>query len=263
MEAFKGGRAAPAAAAPAAAAAAAAPAAPAAAPAAAAAAPPATTVSQLRGTTVPFTPMQLAVAKNMNASLAVPEFRVSMTVTTDALDALYKRVKPKGVTMSGLLAKAVGVALASHPIMYAATTPDGAGIAYNAHVNVAMAVAMPDGGLITPVLKDADSTDLYSLSRSWADLVKRARSKSLAPDEYTLGTFTISNLGMFGVDTFGAILPPGTGAILARRWLATRPSSHPQDGSIRVRKVMHLNLTADHRHIYGADAAGSCRRSRR
>lgn len=76
---------------------------------------------------------------------------------------------------------------------------------------MALAVAMPDGGLITPVLKDADKVDIYQLSRNWADLVKRARSKQLQPDEYNSGTFTISNLGMFGVDTFDAILPPGEG----------------------------------------------------
>lgn len=68
---------------------------------------------------------------------------------------------------------------------------------------------MPDGGLITPVLKDADATDLYQLSRNWGDLVKRARSKQLAPDEFNSGTFTVSNLGMYGVDFFDAILPPG------------------------------------------------------
>lgn len=84
-----------------------------------------------------------------------------------------------------------------------------------------MAVAMPDGGLITPVLKDADATDIYTMSRQWADLVKRARGKQLAPDEYNSGTFTISNLGMFGVDTFDAILPPGVRAVQALCWLLT------------------------------------------
>ena len=198
--------------------------------------------------------MQVAVSKNMLESLKVPEFRVAMRVETDALDALYKRVKPKGVTMSGLLAKACGVALAKHPLLYAACTPDGSGITYNENVNVAMAVAMPDGGLITPVLKNADSTDLYQLSRNWGDLVKRARSKELKPDEYNSGTFTISNLGMFGVETFGAILPPGTAAILAVGGSLPTVVADAQ-GRIAVRKVMQLNLTADHRIIYGADAA--------
>ena len=91
----------------------------------------------------------------------------------------------------------------------AACTADGNGTTYNEHINVALAVAMPDGGLITPVIKDADSTDIYQISRNWADLVKRARSKQLAPDEFPSGTFTISNLGNFGADIFDAILPPG------------------------------------------------------
>ena len=251
VEAFKGGKAPLAA--PAVVAASGASATPAAAPSSAPAA--ATTVSQLAGTTVPFNGMQVAVSKNMLESLKVPEFRVAMRVETDALDALYKRVKPKGVTMSALLAKACGVALAKHPIMYAACTADGLGITYNANVNVAMAVAMPDGGLITPVLKNADQTDLYQLSRNWGDLVKRARSKELKPDEYNSGTFTISNLGMFGVETFGAILPPGTAAILAVGGSLPTVVADAQ-GRIAVRKVMQLNLTADHRIVYGADSAG-------
>ncbi len=93
--------------------------------------------------------------------------------------------------------------------MCAACTADGNGVTYNEHINVALAVAMPDGGLITPVIKDADATDIYQISRNWADLVKRARSKQLAPDEFQSGTFTISNLGNFGADIFDAILPPG------------------------------------------------------
>lgn len=250
VEAFKGGKVV---AAPAVVAASGASATPAAAPSSAPAAA-ATTVSQLAGTTVPFTGMQVAVSKNMLESLKVPEFRVAMKVETDALDALYKRVKPKGVTMSALLAKACGVALAKHPVMYAACTADGLGMTYNANVNVAMAVAMPDGGLITPVLKNADQTDLYQLSRNWGDLVKRARSKELKPDEYNSGTFTISNLGMFGVETFGAILPPGTAAILAVGGSLPTVVADAQ-GRIAVRKVMQLNLTADHRIVYGADAA--------
>jgi pyruvate/2-oxoglutarate dehydrogenase complex dihydrolipoamide acyltransferase (E2) component len=82
------------------------------------------------------------------------------------MDALYKELKSRGVTMSALISKACGVALAAHPRLWAACTPDGAGITYNEHINVANAVAM-DGGLITPVLKDADSTDIYTLSRNW------------------------------------------------------------------------------------------------
>ena len=204
------------------------------------------------GETVPFNTLQGAVNRNMEASLAVPCFRVGYTITTDKLDAFYKQVKSKGVTMTALLAKAVAVTLARHPQVNAATT--AAGMTYPADVNVAVAVAMEDGGLITPVLRGADRTDLYEMSRQWKDLVKRSRSKQLQPEEYSTGTFTLSNLGMFGVDRFDAILPPGTGAILAVA--ASRPTVVAgQDGSIAVKRQMQVNLTADHRVIYGADGA--------
>ena len=204
------------------------------------------------GETVAFNTMQGAVNKNMEASLAVPCFRVGYTITTDKLDAFSKLVKPKGVTMTALLAKAVAVTLARHPQVNAATT--AAGMTYPSDVNVAIAVAMEDGGLITPVLRNADRTDLYEMSRQWKDLVKRSRSKQLQPEEYSTGTFTLSNLGMFGVDRFDAILPPGTGAILAVA--ASRPTVVAgKDGSIAVKRQMQVNLTADHRVIYGADGA--------
>ncbi len=204
------------------------------------------------GETVPFNTLQQAVVRNMNASLAIPCFHVGYTITTDALDAFYKEVKGKGVTMTALLAKAVGVVLARHPQVNAAASE--AGMSYPTAVNVAVAVAMEDGGLITPVLPEADRTDLYTLSRTWADLVSRARTKQLKPEEYSTGTFTLSNLGMFGVDRFDAILPPGTGAILAVA--ASRPAVVAgKDGSIAVRRQMQVNLTADHRVIYGTHAA--------
>ena len=206
------------------------------------------------GDTVAFNTLQNAVNRNMLASLAVPCFRVGYTITTTKLDAFYKQVKSKGVTMTALLAKAVAVTLARHPQVNAATSADGSAMAYPAAVNVAVAVAMEDGGLITPVLASADKTDIYALARNWADLVARARTKQLQPEEYSTGTFTLSNLGMFGVDRFDAILPPGTGAILAVA--ASRPTVVAgKDGSIRVANQMQVNLTCDHRTIYGAHAA--------
>lgn len=204
------------------------------------------------GQVVKMNTMQVAVVKNMVATLDVPIFRVSYTITTNALDKLYKQVKPKGVTMSALLAKAIAMTLQKHPLLNASYVENG--IHYNGDINIAVAVAMPDGGLMTPVLKQADQQDLYSLSRSWKDLVDRARTKQLAPDEYSTGTFTISNLGMYGVDSFDAILPPGQGSIIAIG--ATRPTVvATADGMMGVRQQMTVNITCDHRIIYGADAA--------
>jgi pyruvate dehydrogenase E2 component (dihydrolipoamide acetyltransferase) len=204
------------------------------------------------GETVPLNTLQKAVVQNMMATLQVPTFHVSYTITTDALDKLYKQVKSKGVTMTALLAKAIALTLKNHPTVNASYTD--AGIRYNSAINIAVAVAMPDGGLITPVLQNADRIDLYSLSRHWKGLVDRARAKQLQPEEYSTGTFTLSNLGMFGVDRFDAILPPGQGSILAVG--AARPQVVANaDGMFGVKSQMSVNITSDHRIIYGADAA--------
>ncbi|MBD3885252.1 2-oxo acid dehydrogenase subunit E2 [Phormidium tenue FACHB-886] len=204
------------------------------------------------GQVVALNTLQNAVVRNMMASLQVPVFRVGYTITTDNLDKLYKQVKSKGVTMTALLAKAVAITLQKHPIVNAFYTEQG--INYRSSINVAVAVAMDDGGLITPVLQNADQLDLYSLSRLWKDLVDRSRSKQLQPEEYSSGGFTISNLGMFGVDRFDAILPAGQGAILAVG--ASRPLVvATPDGMMGVRNQMQVNLTCDHRIIYGAHAA--------
>ncbi|KAL4197323.1 hypothetical protein AMTRI_Chr04g250510 [Amborella trichopoda] len=201
-------------------------------------------------TVVPFTTMQGAVSRNMVESLSVPVFRVGYSVTTDALDALYKKVKSKGVTMTALLAKATAMALAEHPVVNA-SCKDGKSFTYNASINIAVAVAI-DGGLITPVLQDADKADLYLLSQRWRELVDKARAKQLQPHEYNSGTFTVSNLGMFGVDRFDAILPPGQGAIMAVG--ASKPTVVTGgDGFFSVKSKMQVNVTADHRIIYGAD----------
>ncbi|HEY9750270.1 MAG TPA: dihydrolipoamide acetyltransferase family protein [Allocoleopsis sp.] len=204
------------------------------------------------GQVVPLTTLQNAVVRNMMVSLSVPTFHVGYTITTDNLDKLYKQVKSKGVTMSALLAKAVAMTLQKHPLLNASYTEQG--INYPASINIAVAVAMEDGGLITPVLRQADQMDLYSLSRTWKDLVDRARLKQLQPEEYNSGTFTISNLGMFGVDRFDAILPPGQGSILAIG--ASRPQMvATEDGLFGVKRQMQVNITCDHRVIYGAHAA--------
>jgi len=213
---------------------------------------PAPMPTPVAGQVVSMTTLQNAVVRNMVASLQVPTFNVGYTITTDNLDKLYQQIKSKGVTMTALLAKAVAVTLQKHPLLNASYVEQG--IQYRAGINIAVAVAMDDGGLITPVLQNADQADIYSLSRNWKTLVERARAKQLQPEEYNTGTFTLSNLGMFGVDRFDAILPPGQGSILAIG--ASRPQVvATADGLMGVRQQMHVNITCDHRIIYGANAA--------
>ncbi|KAJ1440219.1 2-oxoacid dehydrogenases acyltransferase-domain-containing protein [Ochromonadaceae sp. CCMP2298] len=199
----------------------------------------------------PMSGMQKAVAKNMEKTLDVPVFRVSREIYTDDFDALYVQLKPKGVTVSAMLAKAVAEVLKKHPVVNAAYV-DG-GVKYSKDVNVAMAVAI-DGGLMTPTIVKANEMDLFQIGRVWKELVGKAKEKKLTPAEYSTGTFTISNLGMFGVQQFDAILPPGTGSILA---IAASTPKVVQDmsGQLKTVKCMTVTITCDHRHIYGADAA--------
>lgn len=202
---------------------------------------------------VPFTGMQRAVAKNMDATLSTPVFRVSREIEMDEFDALYLSVKSKGITVSALLAKAVALALEKHPIINSSYSPEGT--VFNADINIAMAVAI-DGGLITPTLKYANERNIMDLGENWKELVQKAKDGKLTPDEYNSGTFTISNLGMFGVSQFDAILPKGMGGILAIG--GTQEYIVPCDKAVlgmKKVKKMTVTLTADHRQIYGADAA--------
>lgn len=139
---------------------------------------------------VALTGMQKAVAKNMEKSLSVPVFRVSRDIVTDNFDALYAKLKSKGVSVSALLAKAVAEVCKKYPIMNAAFDATKSEIIYNDNVNVAMAVAI-DGGLITPTIMKAQDMDLFAISRTWKDLVDRAKSKKLSPAEYSSGKFAV------------------------------------------------------------------------
>ncbi len=213
--------------------------------------PPASAIAAA-GTITPLSTLQQAVVRNMVASLAVPVFRVTYAITTQALDALYQHIKGKGVTMTALLAKAIALTLTKHPLLNSRYSDQG--IVQPEGIHVAVAVAMEDGGLVTPVLVNPHQQDIYSLSRTWQDLVKRAKAKQLQPQEYNSGTFTLSNLGMFGVEEFDAILPPNQGAILAVGAAQPEVVALP-DGCIAVRRRMRVTLTCDHRVIYGAQAA--------
>lgn len=221
------------------------------------AAQPGAEVVELPGDFVPFTGMQKAVSNNMEATLSVPEFRVSREIQMDAFDNLYKALKPQGVTVSAMLAKAVALAIAKHPIINSSYSEQGGapGIQYNQDINIAMAVAI-DGGLITPTLKYANERSMIELGENWKELVGKAKSGTLTPDEYQSGTFTISNMGMFGVTDFGAILPVGSGGILAIG--GTQETIVPDSAAVlglKKVKKMKVTLTCDHRQIYGADAA--------
>ncbi|KAL3923750.1 MAG: hypothetical protein SGILL_001474 [Bacillariaceae sp.] len=205
---------------------------------------------------VPFAGMQKAVSNNMMATLTVPSFEVSTDIYMENFEAMYARLKPEGVSVSAMLAKACALAIEKHPIINSAySDQDGGGIQYKADINIAMAVAI-DGGLITPTLEYANDRPVKELAENWKELVGKAKTGTLSPAEYTTGTFTISNMGMFGVTSFGSLLPAGQGGILAVG--ATQdvivPDSAAVLGMKKARK-MTITLTADHRQIYGSDSA--------
>ncbi|KAI3759090.1 hypothetical protein L6452_06665 [Arctium lappa] len=178
--------------------------------------PPAVALGIELGYVVPFTTMQGAVSRNMVESLGVPTFRVGYTITTNALDALYKKQMKGHIRMLQLqlqLSQSGGalghqdcpgprLALAKHPVVNSSCR-DGKSFTYNSSINIAVAVAI-DGGMITPVLQNADKVDIYSLSRKWKELVDKARAKQLQPQEYNTVDGLFNNVvikkfkGLFG-----------------------------------------------------------------
>lgn len=202
---------------------------------------------------VPLSGIQKAIAKNMEATINVPVFRVSYNICTDSFDKLYTELRSRDVTLSAMIAKAVSLALEKHPLLNAAFDAKSGSVRNPGGINIAMAVAT-EGGLMTPVLAKANEKDIYTLSRTWKSLIDKAKKKALSRDEYSTGTFVISNLGMFGVSHFEAILPEKVGSILAIG--ASKPVVRVEDnGLIAVHKYMTATITCDHRHIYGAHAA--------
>jgi len=205
---------------------------------------------------VEMTGMQKAVSNNMMATMAAPTFQVTRDIVMDNFDALYKKVKPQGISVSALLTKAVALAIEKHPIINAGfSDANGGTIVYKENINIANAVAI-DGGLMTPCLDNANERTALDLAEHWKELVTKCKAGQLSPAEYTSGTFAISNMGMLGAKQFVSLLPAGMGCILAVG--ATEQVIVPDNNAVlgmKKAKKMTVTLTADHRHIYGSDAA--------
>jgi pyruvate dehydrogenase E2 component (dihydrolipoamide acetyltransferase) len=154
------------------------------------------------------------------------------------------------LTINDLLVKACALALRAHP--YVNVSFGGDRILRHRRVHVGIAVSVPDG-LIVPVIRDADQKSLSQISAEARSLIAKARAGKLTPDEFRGSTFTISNLGMFGVDHFTALINLPEAAILAVG--ATQPEPVARDGQVVVRQTMKLTLSIDHRALDGATAA--------
>ena len=201
----------------------------------------------------PLDGMRKVIAKRLSASNNnVPDFPLLVDCESDALLAMRKQLNaqaPEGVKVSvnDMLIRAAALALKHVPAANASFTPDG--IAYHKHADVAVAVAI-DGGLITPIVRHAENKGLSTISVEMKDLAGRAREKKLKPQEYQGGTFSISNLGMMGIKSFGSIINEPHGMILSVGAGAPRPVV--KEGEIAVATVMTVTLTCDHRVVDGA-----------
>ena len=204
------------------------------------------------------TRMQRVIGERMTeAKQHIPHFYATVEVEMDATLALRKQLneqlEEEGLKLSvnDFVMKACAVALRDYPNLNAIYTSKG--IELHEKVDLAMAVAL-DAGLITPVIKDAASKGLATISRESKDLAQRARDGDLTPEEYQGGTITVSNMGMFGVESFTAIINPPQAAIVAVSGIVKRPT-YDEDGELAPASMMKLTLSGDHRIANGRDGA--------
>ena len=204
-----------------------------------------------------LTPMLKAVARRMAESKAtVPHFYVSceidMTRALELRAELNDALADSGekVSVNDLIVRACAQALVQHPQAHRSYVDDHH--VYHSHVHVGIAVALDDG-LIVPVLRDADTKGVRRLAAETRDLVKRARDGKLRQSEIEGGTFTVSNMGMFDVAAFSAIINPPESTILAVS--STVERAVVRDGAVVPRKIMSVTLSCDHRACSGADGA--------
>jgi pyruvate dehydrogenase E2 component (dihydrolipoamide acetyltransferase) len=197
--------------------------------------------------------MRRVIAERLTLSATtVPQFTVTVAVDVTRLLMLRTELKAAGnaLSITDFIVHAVAQTLAEFPDVNSRT--DGATIWPRRRVHVGLAVALPDG-LVVPVIRDADRRSLEDLHARAVQLAEGARNGTLSPDDMTGSTFTISNLGMFGVDEFCAIINPGESAILAVSSVVPTPVA-VGDG-IGIRQMMKLTLTSDHRLVDGELAA--------
>jgi len=206
--------------------------------------------------TVPHSTMRKTIARRLTESARdIPHFNTTMDVEIDTLLDYRKRLNAKEgadyrISVNDFVIKACALALMRVPACNASYTDEATLLYKRADISIAVAI---DGGLITPVLRDAQNKGLAAISAEARALGLRARAGQLQPEEYEGGTFTISNLGMFGVTSFTSIINPPQGAILSVG--AGEPRPVVKNGALSTATVMTLTLAVDHRCIDGATAA--------
>ncbi|MFH1491349.1 MAG: dihydrolipoamide acetyltransferase family protein [Pseudomonadota bacterium] len=208
-------------------------------------------------TDIPLTQMRKVIAKRLQESkVTAPHFYVDVTADASAVMKVREDLGSRGgghevkITVNDVLIKILSRALRDFPMVNAGFLEDR--IRIHEAVNIGVAVAI-DEGLIVPVIKNADRKSITRISREVRELAMKARNKKLLPHEYEGGTFTLTNMGMFGVETFHAIINPPESGILAVGAIIEKPVA--REGLIVVRPCMKLSLSVDHRVVDGAMAA--------
>jgi pyruvate dehydrogenase E2 component (dihydrolipoamide acetyltransferase) len=212
----------------------------------------------------PLAGKRAVIARRLSESFfSAPHYYLKRTVDAGRLLALREALAdPEGrkPSINALLAKLAAAALARHPAVNAGWKDEGAGkasVEYRSRIDVGLAVALPDG-LITPVVRDCGAKGIAAIDAEMSNLIGKAKGPGLSPEEYTGATFTITNLGAFGVEEFTAIINPPGSAILAVGAALDEPAAMP-DGTVAIRKRMRLTLGCDHRVIDGAVGAAFLR----
>ncbi len=208
----------------------------------------------------PMNMMRRVIAKRMSDSFfSAPTFVLNYEVDMTEMNALRaKLIEPikaktgKKLTVTDMISLAVARTLMHHPYMNASLSADGSEIEFHNYVNLAMAVGM-DEGLLVPVVHGADQMGLTELMLKLKDLGSRAVGKKLTPQDQEGSTFTISNLGMYGVESFTSIINQPNSAILSIAGTKKMPVEH--NGEVAIRPIMKMSLTSDHRVINGLAAA--------
>jgi pyruvate dehydrogenase E2 component (dihydrolipoamide acetyltransferase) len=203
----------------------------------------------------PANNMRKVIAQRLTESKqTVPHFYLTVDCEIDTLLTLRKELNSRSddykISVNDLIIKASGVALRRVPAANASWAGDGIKRYHSADISVAVAI---EGGLITPVVRDAGGKGLEAISAEMKDLAARARDGKLMPEEYQGGTFSISNLGMFGIKQFDAVINPPQGAIMAVGAGEQRPVV--RNGALAVATVMSVTLSVDHRVVDGAVGA--------
>ncbi len=206
---------------------------------------------------IPLDGVRKVTARRLTQSfMQVPHFPLTLDLEIDHLLSARARINEAGekagvkVSVNDMLIKACAMALIQHPDANASYTDKGVAQHKSAHVSVAVAIP---GGLITPVVRDAQTKGLAQIAAEMKDLAVRAREKKLKPQEYMGGTFSISNLGMFGVKAFSSIINPPEGMILSVG--AGDKRAVVKNDKVEIATVMTVTLTCDHRVVDGATGA--------